>query len=481
MALDPNIITGIRPVQIDSPVNALAQALRVQGMQQETQMGQAKLDEYQRAKARQNKLTAWAQSLPANTADEQRISGMRNQGWFDEADKLEASMLARQKTDAEVKAKEWETQSKKLDLAGQAFGYVRQNPTLEAAHQVLDYLGQNGVYSPEIVAQYKQAVAADPTKIASLADTAFRTVLGAKEQLMKTDTRNLGGTTQTLGIDPVSGKATVLNTATNSVSPDAVLQAETTRRGQNMADARAREAQNHSDGTGLSDATKMRIAMQFVDAGDTSGLKNIGRGAQGAKDLRGIQNAITDYATSKGLNPTEISAKIADFEGLKAGLRTSANISARVENAISEAKELAPLAIEAGRQVSRSGILAFGRAQVMFDTQTNDPALKAFATANNGLVSAYAGAMARGQKPTVSDYDHAREILAAPQSQAAYEATVKQMYAEMAAASRAPQNVREHLRGQISGKGSGHDAVPATASPGIPDDITALLKKHGGK
>lgn len=220
MAIDPSIIGGLRPVQIDSPVNALAQVLRVQGMQQETQLGQAKLDEYQRSKTRQNKLLQLVQGLPANTTDEGRLNALKGGGYFDEADKLETGMLNRQKTGAEVKAKEWEAQSKKLDLAGQAFGYVRQNPTMEAAHQVLDYLGANGVYPPETVAQFKGMVAADPTKIASLADTAFRTVLGAKEQLMKVDTRNLGGTTQTIGTDPLSGQTKVLSTAVNTQSPD---------------------------------------------------------------------------------------------------------------------------------------------------------------------------------------------------------------------------------------------------------------------
>lgn len=241
MALDPSIIAGIRPVQIDSPVNALAQVLKVQSLQQEGQLGQAKLDEYQRTKARQNKLLDLVQSLPAGTTDGQRIDALKGGGYFDEADKLQTGMLNRRKIESEAKDKEWAAQSKKLDLAGQAFGYVRQNPTLDAANQVLDYLGQNGVYSPETVAQYKATVAADPSKIGALAETAFRTVLDAKEQLMKVDTRNLGGTTQTVGTDPLTGKTTVLATAKNTQSPDNAATVAATIRGQNMTDTRARE------------------------------------------------------------------------------------------------------------------------------------------------------------------------------------------------------------------------------------------------
>lgn len=237
------------------------------------------------------------------------------------------------------------------------------------------------------------------------------------------------------------------------------------------ATARARLAfdkeKNSDDATALSDATKQRIAQQFVDAGDISGLKNLGRGTQGAKDLRGIQNAITEYAAKKGMAPAEISAKIADFDGLKVGLRTSANISARVENAVAEAQELAPLAVAASQKVARSGFLPFGRMQVMFNNQTNDPDMNRFATANIGLATAYAGAMARGQKPTVHDKEHAEKVIGEAKSQAAYEAVVDQLLIEMAAAQRAPHKVRDSLRNEISGKGGTH------ASPGGPATTAA--------
>jgi hypothetical protein len=134
---------------------------------------------------------------------------------------------------------------------------------------------------------------------------------------------------------------------------------------------------------------------------------------------------------------------MADFQGQKAGLRTANNISARIENAAAEAAQLAPLAIEAGRKVARSGFLPFGRAQVMFNNQTNDPAMNKFATANIGLATAYAGAMARGGKATVTDNEHARELLSTAKSQQAYKAIVNQMLQEIAAAKRAPKQVRD--------------------------------------
>ncbi|WP_323141278.1 hypothetical protein [Massilia phyllosphaerae] len=218
----------------------------------------------------------------------------------------------------------------------------------------------------------------------------------------------------------------------------------------------------------LDSDTLRSMAEQYVDGGDKTVLQNLGRGAQGSANLVALRAEITKVAKERGLSGSQIAAKLADYQGLTAGIRTSAQISARVENAISEAKELAPLAIAAGRDVSRSGFLPFGKAQIMFNTQTNDPALKKFATANNGLVTAYAGAMSRGQKPTQALFDHAQKMLSEAQDQKSYEAAVSQMYAEMDAASRAPQKVREHLRGEIGGSHGATTVLNPVAAPAIP-------------
>jgi len=222
--------------------------------------------------------------------------------------------------------------------------------------------------------------------------------------------------------------------------------------------------------------TLTTMAQQYL-AGDKGVMQNLGRGAQGAANVVALRQAITKEAKAQGLTGPQIAAKMADYQGMTAGIRTSANISARVENAAAEAANLAPLAIAAGREVARSGFLPFGKIGVMFDTQTNDPKLKRFATANIGLATAYANAMARGQKATVEDNKHSRELLSTATSQDAYEAVVNQMLQEIATARQAPEEVRRSLRNQIGG--GSHEAPVAVADH--PADISALLKKYGGK
>jgi hypothetical protein len=291
----------------------------------------------------------------------------------------------------------------------------------------------------------QQSMPQDPAKFSDWKIGMIRNIMSAKEQMQySTPDANTVATNARVAAEGAANRA-------NQVKVQQMIT--------------DRQDASGDDGSGLSDATKKRIATQAVDAGDYSGLKNVGRGKQGAADLRGIQNAITDYAASKGLSPTEISAKLAEFEGMKAGMRTSANISARVENAGAEADQLAPLAIDAGRKVARSGFLPFGRAQVLFNNQTNDPDMNRFATANMGLATAYAGAMARGGKATQTDMQHARDLLSTAKDQQAYEAIVNQMQQEIAAARRAPRQVRDNLSADISGKG-GHSAAPVAANPG---------------
>lgn len=220
MALDPSIIGGIRPIQIDSPVNALAQVLRVQGMQQETQLGQAKLDEYTRGKARQNMLYDAMQKLGAGANADQRIGTLESLGEFDQADKIRTGVTNRRKVESEASEREWKVKKEKLTMAGQAFFGVVRNPTLENAMGTLDYLGQEGLMPPGMVERYRAGAQADPSKIGMYAEQAYRSILDADKQLDNVLTNNLGATTQTLGVDPVTGKSRVLHTAVNTQSPD---------------------------------------------------------------------------------------------------------------------------------------------------------------------------------------------------------------------------------------------------------------------
>lgn len=56
MPIDASIPLGVKPVQIESPVNALARVLQIQGLQRENELGGLKMDEYRRGVEEQNAL-----------------------------------------------------------------------------------------------------------------------------------------------------------------------------------------------------------------------------------------------------------------------------------------------------------------------------------------------------------------------------------------------------------------------------------------
>jgi hypothetical protein len=216
--VDASIALGVKPVQIESPVNQMAKVLQLQGMQSEQQARA-------RALERENRLT---QVLGQQYAKpEEREEALLRGGFVDQATKLSTDRRANLKTEADTKKTTYETVKAKLDIMGQTFGAVRANPTLQSAMMALDYLGQNGAMEPQEVAQYKAQIQSDPSKIAALADQAFRATLDAKDQIAKYQTNNTGGQTVTQAIDPVTGKATTVSAIQNTQSPDAMLQAQT--------------------------------------------------------------------------------------------------------------------------------------------------------------------------------------------------------------------------------------------------------------
>lgn len=231
MPIDSNIALSVKPVQIQNPMDQYAQFAQVQQAQNQNRLADLMFSEKQRELAADNAL---AGLLSAGKSGADITNGLASQGFgnkaiaytkqLQETEKQKADIA---KTNAEASKFNVEAAQKKFDIAGQAFGFVRANPTLENAHAALDYLAQHGLYTPEQVAQSKAQLAADPSKIPALAEQAFRSALSAKDQLAKYETRNLGGTTDTLQIDPVTGKTMVVNSVKNTVSPDAALSSST--------------------------------------------------------------------------------------------------------------------------------------------------------------------------------------------------------------------------------------------------------------
>jgi hypothetical protein len=267
---------------------------------------------------------------------------------------------------------------------------------------------------------------------------------------------DLGGS-QAL-IDKNTGKQGA--TFGKSVTPGEQLQSNDQAKARAQSERHWQAEQAAAPDDAPMDPLAVRMTAQQYLAGDSGALQNFGRGRQGAANLNAVRLEVAKQANAAGLNGADIAAKMAEFQGLKAGQRTAGIRSASIEIAANEVAQLAPIALEASSKVSRSGYLPFGKAGIMFDSNTNNPAMRQFAMANTALVNAYGQAMARGGAATVSDKDHARELLSTAFDQPSYAAAVAQLQRETRAAQAAPKQVRQDLSDAVSGR----EVHPASAA-----------------
>jgi hypothetical protein len=276
MAADASIYGLIQPARTVNPLAGLMEVQQIQAAQQQNQLAQLAFADRQRQQAEQERL----RGIYAGGAQGPELEAALLRGGFaDQALKFGKDRRESQKLDVDTQAKQVETSIKRLEVAGQAFGAVRSAPTPENAASTINYLTQNGIFSPEQGQQYLQRIAqASPQEIAQLADQAFRSTLDAKEQLAKYVTSNTGQQTVTNAIDPVTGQTRVVNAMQNTASPESVLSAQTAqanaalsaatqRRGQDMSDTRARELNDINRQSARTQVVETPEGVMLVDKG----------------------------------------------------------------------------------------------------------------------------------------------------------------------------------------------------------------------
>lgn len=210
-----------------------------------------------------NTLSRIAGGWNADTTLEQRINALRNSGragLMSQADALEKQGLEKQKTastiakeGADTESKQYETKRKMLE---HGILSLQTAQTPEDAIAQLQSGVQQGYWSMQDAQRKISMVPRDPQQFNEWRMNQLRAVTEAYRQMPTVQTRNTGGTTDTVSIDPFTGRAVVTGSVQNTQSPDSVATNATTRRGQDLAEARAREAAGQAqfipvDGVGL--------------------------------------------------------------------------------------------------------------------------------------------------------------------------------------------------------------------------------------
>lgn len=169
----------------------------------------------------------------------------------------------------------------------------------------------------------------------------------------------------------------------------------------------------------------------------------------------------------------------AEYAGGLAGSRAVGTRAANFELAKSEAYTMADLVTQSSAGVNRTSFQPLNKAIVAFEKNTGDTKVREFGAALNSFINAYARAVSPIGSPTVSDKNHAREMLSSADSHAQVVAIIGQLKKEMDAAGRAPEIVREKQRAAMSG------GLPTTGPAGratkaavVSDDDNALINKY---
>jgi len=245
MPIDPSIALGFRPPEQPSQLNMLAQAMQLQGLQRQNQLGQLEMTQRQAEMDRQNRLRDF---LATNDVRTQEGLGALRKSFPMEAAKIETQMLepdikraglekdqaqaGKYKVDAQ--AAEFKLKQDKITQNLQLLGGV-QNPQqaeawisgglksglldMQSGAAALDEMRKAAAAGPEGFAQWKAAQQAAGMSIVQQMDQQWK----AKDFGLKQD----------------EFKYRQTNDAANRA---------VTIRGQNMTDARAREANNAGAG-----------------------------------------------------------------------------------------------------------------------------------------------------------------------------------------------------------------------------------------
>lgn len=189
-----------------------------------------------------------------------------------------------------------------------------------------------------------------------------------------------------------------------------------------------------------------------IIAGDKAPLQNMGRGQQGSANLVALRKAVAEKARAKGLSGQDLAALDAEFGGTQAGEKELGSRTAKVGMAVDEANRFTELSRQAYAKLPRGEFVPFNKLAQLWETNTSSPEQAAAYAADNSLINAYARAVSPTGTPTVSDKDHAREMLSTAQGPEAHDAVINQLQLEMKAAIGAPKDVKAELRDGVTGK-----------------------------
>ena len=203
MSLDPNIILAGKPATLPSYYENQINQSNLDSALQTKQMNQMKIDA--------------ANLATTNSANLKNIYG----GYTGNNADLTQKLIQSGNADDAIKMGNYGTEQTTKNLANtqttgkivsQVAGAVANVPPdkiHDAASQGIDYLLQNGIYTPDVAAQAKAHIATlQPEELRTFSQQTHTQGLSPEQQLPKVGIENLGGTSQPYAQSPITGMTT---------------------------------------------------------------------------------------------------------------------------------------------------------------------------------------------------------------------------------------------------------------------------------
>jgi hypothetical protein len=226
MPIDPRIALGIQPVQLENPLDAYARVSQVQAMQQRNRLTDLMFRDKERELQQENALAGlYRNAIGADgKVDRSKVlTGAASGGLGAKIPSLQKGFAEQDKSEAELHKIRYEAVTKADAFHRDLLSNVNDP---QAAAQWLQATYNDPLLGPMFARArpIDQALAAIPQDPAGFADWKRQSALGATkfiEQNKPTiQTRNLGGTTETMAINPFDGSTKVTNSVKNTMSPD---------------------------------------------------------------------------------------------------------------------------------------------------------------------------------------------------------------------------------------------------------------------
>lgn len=443
MAFDPSIISQI-PDYAPNVMRQKEGAFKLADLINEQQVSALKLNAAKSTQADQAKAKSILKDADYSTPEgvTKTAEKLSRAGLPDQAMDFMKVMQGLQSSKGDLQKQQYEIMSVKNDMIGNATaGLVNE----------FDTLTQRGVPPQQAVAmmQPKYQAAIQQLSQAKLPDGS--PALGPQDL-------------QQIQANPQFNPDFMRTIAQRSKDGAAALRAQLEFHKSEIADRRLDESERHnremeglanrkqtaSETGALGEDDLHFMAEQYL-TGDKSVFQNIGRGAQGAKNIVSLRQAIRKEAQAQGMGGKDVAAKIAEFNGIMAGQRALGTRTANVEMAVNEAYNMIDIAKKASHEVPRGSFKPWNRIVRGENVITNDPSYAKFAAATLAVVNTWARAISPSGVPTVADKEHAHEVLNTAQSQEAYDAVLDQFKQEIEAARKAPGQVRQEFREGVAG------------------------------